>query len=124
MNRPTYLPRDEQRAAQGDAAIRAARRRKRAIDRAHSPETTSAESATTPDVSVSGSWGLYRVHAASLRALRWLRRHLAEGERTWASVDTIVCEGGRECRALVAGMVADGLSVEVNGVDMCRYKGG
>jgi hypothetical protein len=69
------------------------------------------------DVQIVGRWGLYSVMPVSRRGRTWSTRHLSGGERVTIG-QAIVCDGGDRCRAIVAGMVKDGLRVEVNGVDM------
>ena len=73
------------------------------------------------DVAVSGSMGLYQIAPTTRRGRAWVKRHLSKGERTILN-GAIVCEGGNRCRDIVAAMVAKGLSVEVNGVDMKGYR--
>lgn len=70
------------------------------------------------DLRIQGSWGLYSITTATPKGKRWQKRHLAKGERSVLPNGDLVCEGGDECRAIVAGAVKDGLAVEVNGVDM------
>jgi hypothetical protein len=73
------------------------------------------------DVTVSGSWGMYTATANTLRGKRWLRVNAPEGpEHTYVNGSLLV-EGGNPSRLLVAGMVRDGLAVEVNGVDMTGF---
>jgi hypothetical protein len=70
------------------------------------------------DVMVTGSMGLYAARFATPNARAWYRRHHLHlrGARTVLN-GVLVVEGGDRCRDLVAGMVADGLRVEVNGVE-------
>ena len=74
-----------------------------------------------PDVIVTGQWGLYSILPMSKRGRAWVKRHLSDGERTVLNGATM-CEGGDRCREIVAGMVAQGLRVEVNGVDMKGFR--
>jgi hypothetical protein len=77
---------------------------------------------TTPyDVEVGGSWGLYSIAPLTRAACAWLRKHASSGERTWLH-GALMCEGGDRCRELVAGMVAAGLAVTVNGVNMAGFR--
>jgi hypothetical protein len=76
---------------------------------------------SSADVSVSGSWGLYRISALTPLGREWCGNHLSGGDRTVLDGD-VVCEGGDQCRDIVAGMVADDLRVEVNGVDMSGFR--
>ena len=73
------------------------------------------------DVLVTGSWGLYEITPAGSAARRWVKKHLSKGERTVRSNGAVMCEGGREIRHIVAGMVKDGLRVSVNGQDMAGF---
>jgi hypothetical protein len=81
----------------------------------------SVVSKKSADVRVSGSAGLYRISALTPLGRAWCGSHLSEGERTVLDGD-VVCEGGGRCRDIVAGMVADDLRVEVNGVDMTGFR--
>jgi hypothetical protein len=68
------------------------------------------------DVSITGQ-GFYLISPGTTRGRAWARKHLSKGERTKVG-DAIACDDGRACREIVAGMVKDGLAVQVNGVDM------
>lgn len=72
----------------------------------------------SPDIRVTGSMGLYKIIAPTSAGKRWRKKHLTSGERVLDSAGALVCDGGENCRAIVAGAVKDGLAVEVNGVDM------
>lgn len=74
------------------------------------------------DMTVEGQWGLYSIHTPTTRGKRWRARKLSGGERTTLG-DALMCEGGDRCRAIVADAVADGLRVQVNGVNMKGYRG-
>jgi hypothetical protein len=70
------------------------------------------------DLRVTGSWGLYRIHAATRPGKAWVRKHLRGGERTVLDNGDTMCEGSREIRDIVAAADRAGLSVDVNGQDM------
>lgn len=72
------------------------------------------------DVSITGAFGLYSIRPRSKKARTWCQNKLT-GEQTRLA-GAIVCEGGDRCRAIAAGMVYDGLHVEVNGVDMTGFR--
>jgi len=67
------------------------------------------------DVVIQGQ-GVFMIDPLSERAKQWIEENI-RGEQTWLH-DMLACEGSRNTRAIVAGMVRDGLNVEVNGVDM------
>ena len=69
----------------------------------------------TPDLVISGSWGLYTIEPTTPKATRWVRKHIPSPVKLHGR---IVCEGGDRCRDIVAGADRDGLRVEVNGQDM------
>jgi hypothetical protein len=71
----------------------------------------------TPDLTISGSWGLYSITPTTPRGKRWLASHCSDGERTHLG-DALMCEGGDRCRAIVAAADRSRLQVKVNGVDM------
>lgn len=72
------------------------------------------------DVDINGQMGLYSLARLTERAQRWTTKKL-RGEQTILN-GAIMVEGGDRCRAIVAAMVADGLRVEVNGVDMKGFR--
>lgn len=74
----------------------------------------------TPDLTVTGSMGLYSILPTTARGERWLRKHCSGGERTWRA-GALVCEGGDRCRAIVAAADRARLRVTVNGVDMAGF---
>ena len=73
-----------------------------------------------PDITIAGS-GFYSIDPASRRGRAWVRRHLSSGERTPTDNGGVWTDSGRACREIVAGMVKDGLRVEVNGQDMTGF---
>lgn len=74
------------------------------------------------DISVTGSWGLYTIAPRTVKGRKWLIANCSDGERTWGEDGSLICEGGDNCRAIVAAMVKARLCVEVNGVDMKGFK--
>lgn len=70
----------------------------------------------TYDVTIHGTAGLYSARFETPNARGWFRRNL-KGPRTVLS-GALIVEGADRCRDLVTGMVAAGLRVSVNGVDM------
>jgi hypothetical protein len=71
---------------------------------------------TTFDVIVTGQ-GYYLITPSTKAGKAWARKHLSDGERTRVG-NAIACDSGAQCRDIVAGMLRDGLAVEVNGRDM------
>jgi hypothetical protein len=72
------------------------------------------------DIIVSGEWGLYSCTPLTKRA-----RTFVEGKvilDSWQDPAHFHVEGGDRIRAIIAGMVKDGLRVEVNGADMTGYR--
>lgn len=76
---------------------------------------------STLDVKISGAMGFYSIEAQTRAAARWMNLHV-EGVHTQRIGEIAHCDDGGLCREIVAGMVADGLHVEVNGVDMKGFK--
>lgn len=76
------------------------------------------------DVSVTGQWGLYTIQPHTAKARTWLAREIKNDgdEHTWTANGSLVCEGGDNCRAIVAAMVKESLRVEVNGVNMKGFR--
>lgn len=56
------------------------------------------------DVRIEGQMGLYTVEPLTWAGHAWRWRHLAKGERT-SLHGRIICEGGPQCREIVANMV-------------------
>jgi hypothetical protein len=80
---------------------------------------------TVYDIMVTSTFGssVYAVAPESKRAERWLRQHCPDA--IWVEkrgYSYLACDGARLCRDLVAGAVAAGLRVEVNGVDMKGFR--
>lgn len=73
------------------------------------------------DVIVNGEMGLYMIDPLTPRARSWLKKNI-RGEQTHVG-RLLACEGSRNVREIVAGMVRDELAVEVNGVDMKGFGG-
>jgi hypothetical protein len=69
-----------------------------------------------PDVVIDGEWGLYTCTPLTPAARTFVEEQVAVPD--WESPARFHIEGGDRCRALVAGMVASGLHVTVNGTDM------
>ena len=74
------------------------------------------------DVAIEGSWGLYSCTPLTRAAQTFVKAKVDIGD--WQDPERFHIEGGDRCRALVAGMVAEGLRVEVNGQDMKGFKYG
>lgn len=74
---------------------------------------------SSPDVSITGSMGLYAIEPNTPKARAWLRKNLAPKPQRLG--DAIACEGGDRCREIVRACVREGLRVEVNGTDMTGY---
>jgi hypothetical protein len=71
------------------------------------------------DLKIIGRWGLYSILPKTRVAERWLRANCPPPRASLHGA--LVCEGGDRCRDIVRGAVADGLRVEVNGVDMVGF---
>ncbi len=71
------------------------------------------------DVIITGEWGLYEIEPLTRSGKAWMDEHLSDGdgERTRMG-DSVICEGGDNCRAIVRAMDDEGLKVELNGIDM------
>lgn len=71
------------------------------------------------DVVITGELGLYEIAPLTRTGKSWMDEHLSDGdgERTRMG-ESVICEGGDNCRDIVRGMDRDGLKVEMNGVDM------
>lgn len=69
------------------------------------------------DVIITGQMGLYEIEPLTRSGKAWMDENLSGGERTRMG-ETVVCEGGDNCRDIVRAMDCEGLKVEMNGVDM------
>jgi hypothetical protein len=69
------------------------------------------------DVIITGELGLYEIEPLTRAAKAWMDENLSGGERTRKG-ESVICEGGDNCRDIVRAMDREGLKVEMNGVDM------